>query len=92
MNDLRAKRQAVERYRRWLRCEYRTAKPTVLEVHGRLSSQGNAAKHVDELMDMEVENNISSLDERTKESRFEEERQFKKEDRLNCHPDSTSIL
>ena len=45
-----------------------------------------------ELIDMEVEHDVSSSDGRMKERRFEEERQLKKGDRLSSHPDAANSL
>jgi hypothetical protein len=90
-NDLQAERQAMERYKRWLQHEEQTVEPTSPEVRSRLSSQGSAAMQEGELIDMEVENDISPSDGRTQESRFEEGRQFEKGDRLYSQPDQANI-
>ena len=90
-HDLRAERQAMERFRRYMQRDERAAEPTPAERQGRLSSQGSAAKQVGELIDMETENDLSSSDGRTRESRFGGETQFEKEDRLSHQPDPTGI-
>ena len=90
-NDLRAERHARKQFRRYMQRDELAAEPTPAEGHGQLSSQGSAAMQLGELIDMKVENDLSSSDGRTTESKFGEETQFEKGDRLSRQLDPTSV-